>query len=451
MERERGRVEERRHVAQHPAARDGVVLPPELPDDQVAGRSGRRSTRRPRRATGRSSPPRSRRASHTSAPCSCVRADTGRPRSTACDEHLARVWLGDGACSTRAKSLSDGKPVGPRGQRDARDSCLPEPPCPPFSNSLRMRRRRPCGAPRPARRRCGRRAPSRTSRRAACRSVRPSPPCTWIARSMTSFSTRAASNLMTEISTRASSPASILCAASSVISRQAWMSAAESAIQFWIVCLSASREPNASRSSARVHSSSKARCIWPSQRMTWWIRPGPEPLLRDAKAVARLAERVLDGHSDAGVRDLAVRRPAAPAVAENRHGRDLDPFHIGRDDDLRRPPVRLRVRVGDGHEDREGGALRAAREPLVSVDHPLVAVAHGAGPQRRRVGARRPPARSSRRTSAPRRRRAARSQRRFCSSVPNRCRISPLPASGAWHPKTSCAQTARPISSFRYA
>ena len=43
------------------------------------------------------------------------------------------------------------------------------------------------------------------------------------------------------------------------------------------------------------------------------------------------------------------------------------------------------------------------------------------------------------------------SQRRFCSSVPNRCRISPLPASGAWQPKTYCAQMERPISSFRYA
>ena len=92
---------------------------------------------------------------------------------------------------------------------------------------------------------------------------------------MTSFSTRAAKNFTSEISTRASSPWSILCAASSVSRRQAWMSAAESAIQFWTVCFSASGPPNASRSSAREHISSNARCIWPSQRMTWWIRPGP--------------------------------------------------------------------------------------------------------------------------------------------------------------------------------
>ena len=42
-------------------------------------------------------------------------------------------------------------------------------------------------------------------------------------------------------------------------------------------------------------------------------------------------------------------------------------------------------------------------------------------------------------------------KRSFCSSVPNMCRISPLPASGAWQLKTSCAHMLRPISSFRSA
>ena len=43
------------------------------------------------------------------------------------------------------------------------------------------------------------------------------------------------------------------------------------------------------------------------------------------------------------------------------------------------------------------------------------------------------------------------SQRSFCSSVPNRCRISALPASGAWHPKTRWPHIERPMCSFRYA
>ena len=46
---------------------------------------------------------------------------------------------------------------------------------------------------------------------------------------------------------------------------------------------------------------------------------------------------------------------------------------------------------------------------------------------------------------------SGRRKRSFCSSVPNRWRISPLPASGAWQLKTSCAHVLRPISSFRSA
>ena len=46
---------------------------------------------------------------------------------------------------------------------------------------------------------------------------------------------------------------------------------------------------------------------------------------------------------------------------------------------------------------------------------------------------------------------SGRRKRSFCSSVPNMCRISPLPASGAWQLKTSCAHVLRPISSFRSA
>jgi hypothetical protein len=46
---------------------------------------------------------------------------------------------------------------------------------------------------------------------------------------------------------------------------------------------------------------------------------------------------------------------------------------------------------------------------------------------------------------------SGKSQRSFCSGVPNMCRISAFPASGAWQPKTSCAYVERPISSFRRA
>src|SRR5581483_180758 len=112
-----------------------------------------------------------------------------------------------------------------------------------------------------------------------------------------------------------------------------------------------------------------------------------EPLLRDPEAVARLAERVLDGDPDAVVGDLAVRRPAAAAVAEHGDRRDRQPGGVGRHQELRVAAVRGRVRVGQRHHDAEPGVLGAAREPLDPVQHPLVALADGAHPELRRVGA----------------------------------------------------------------
>ena len=201
----------------------------------------------------------------------------------------------------------------------------------------------------------------------------------------------------------------------------------------------------------RLHMSSNARCIWPSQRMTWWMRPGPSRFCAIRKPSPRLAEHVRGRHAHARVAHLAVRRPAPPRVAEDRdRAVDLEARRVGRDDDLARAPVRLRVGIGDRHHDPEPRALGARREPLVAVDHPLVAVEHGArlqpvGSEPETSGSviekndRVSPSTSGRR------------KRSFCSSVPNRWRISPLPASGAWQLKTSWAQTLRPISSFRCA
>ncbi|CAB5005962.1 unannotated protein [freshwater metagenome] len=43
----------------------------------------------------------------------------------------------------------------------------------------------------------------------------------------------------------------------------------------WIICFSASSEPCEYRESARSHIMSNARRAWPSQRIAWWMRPGP--------------------------------------------------------------------------------------------------------------------------------------------------------------------------------
>ena len=166
------------------------------------------------------------------------------------------------------------------------------------------------------------------------------------------------------------------------------MSAADSAIQFWTVCFSASGPPNASRSSARAHMSSKARCIWPEPAHDVVDPPRPEPLLRDPEAVARLAERVRERHAHAGEARLAVRPPAAALVPHHRDAaHELVAGRVGRDEDHRRAPVRLGVGLGHDHHDPERSAVGSGREPLVRVDHPLVAVALGSPAQQRRVGA----------------------------------------------------------------
>ena len=182
--------------------------------------------------------------------------------------------------------------------------------------------------------------------------------------------------------------------------------------------------------------------------------PRAEPLLREPERLAALAERVRDAEP--------ARLCSAPRNACSRPGRRGPSPAIGRDD-RRRPGVSVgtRIIVPRRYVSASGSviaktipnvdAVGAAREPLVPVDHPLVAVerrpACGAGSDRSRPR----PARSSRRTTAPARRRAARGTAPSAPSVPNWCRISALPASGAWQPKTSCAQCERPISSFMQA
>ena len=82
-----------------------------------------------------------------------------------------------------------------------------------------------------------------------------------------------------------------------------------------------------------------------------------------------------------------MRRPPPASVAQDRDGPDLDARSLRRDDDLRRSPVRLGVRVGDRHHDPERRPLRTRREPLVAIDHPLVSVAHSSRSQSRRIRA----------------------------------------------------------------
>ena len=172
-----------------------------------------------------------------------------------------------------------------------------------------------------------------------------------------------------------------------------------------------------------------------------------EAVLGDHEAGAALAEQVRGRHAAVLVADLAVARPAVVA----HHGHRADQVEAGvvdRHEDHARPRVLGRVGIGDHHRDRELGADRARGEPLVPVDHPLVAVELGAGAGAWSGRSRRPRARSSRSSCGSRPRAAARRNSACCSGVPWSIRISALPVSGAEQLKDIGAATGlRPICS----
>src|SRR5208337_2112898 len=111
-----------------------------------------------------------------------------------------------------------------------------------------------------------------------------------------------------------------------------------------------------------------------------------EPRLRDREAAAFLAEQVAHRHAAVLVDYLAM--PAAAGVAHHRHGANqVESRSVGRNDYLAGAAMRRRVGVRHDHRDREARANRVGREPLVAVDHVVVAVANGAGLELGRIGA----------------------------------------------------------------
>ena len=122
--------------------------------------------------------------------------------------------------------------------------------------------------------------------------------------------------------------------------------------------------------------------------MTWWMRPGPSRFCAMRKPSPGSPSVFATGTRTSVKRVsqcVPQPRPSCPITEHLAH--ELVARGVGRDDDHRRAPVRLRVGIGDEHDDPEAGAVGARREPLVRVDHPLVAVAHRAAAQERRVGA----------------------------------------------------------------
>jgi len=106
---------------------------------------------------------------------------------------------------------------------------------------------------------------------------RPAPPWIWIALSMIAPTAVGTTILAIAISLRAALlPAwSITHAAFSVISRACSSSQRDWPIAWRTAPISASVEPKAERSLARLHIASMARSPSPMKRMQWWMRPGP--------------------------------------------------------------------------------------------------------------------------------------------------------------------------------
>ncbi len=191
------------------------------------------------------------------------------------------------------------------------------------------------------------------------------------------MNTFAATTLIIEISCRAARlPAvSIFHAACMTISRAPSISIRERAMKSCTNCFSPRGPPNALRSSAAfahhlerpLRAADRAHAVVDASRT--------EPVLGDHEPLPALAEEVRLRHPAA----LVAHLPVARAAVMTHHGdraNSVEARGIGWHQDHARPLVWRRVGLRHDHRDGHRGAVRAGRVPLVTVDHPLVAVEH---------------------------------------------------------------------------
>ena len=182
-----------------------------------------------------------------------------------------------------------------------------------------------------------------------------------------------------------SMPCSIWYAAWSTINLHWYSSTAESAISHWMPCFSASTEPWRVPLEGAIdhHVERDLGLADPPHAVREAGRA--EAVLAEEMALTAPAEHVRRRDPEVLDQDLAV-------VVATRHRLDVtdDVPALRRqvDDEARVGGLRdVGIVLGAGDEHRELGAAGAGDEPLVAVDHPLVAVLVGERPDQRRVGA----------------------------------------------------------------
>ena len=135
---------------------------------------------------------------------------------------------------------------------------------------------------------------------------------------------------------------------------------------------------------------SSDRWACPSQRIAWWMRPPPRRCWASTKPSPGWPIRWSAGTRQSSEHQLGViADPSVLHVGVRHRGdvaHDVEAGSVGGDDEDRRVTVRAAFGVGLGEDQHDVGDRRVGDEPLVPVDHPLVAILVGGRADHGRVG-----------------------------------------------------------------
>jgi hypothetical protein len=115
--------------------------------------------------------------------------------------------------------------------------------------------------------------------------------------------------------------------------------------------------------------------------------PAAESRLRDHERRARGAQHVVGGNAHVLVADVGVARVPLRLDPDTDVAHDVHARRLGGHDEHAHALVGRDVRIGHRHHDQEARPASVRREPLLAVDHPLIAVAPGARREQRGIGA----------------------------------------------------------------